>query len=74
MKYIPDNALDAITYQCGPVKVMEDVASIALGNDYTAALKTDGSLWTWGDNQYGQLGNGSVSYTHLDVYKRQAKG
>jgi alpha-tubulin suppressor-like RCC1 family protein len=30
--------------------------SIAGGVDHTIALKTDGTLWTWGDNAYGQLG------------------
>ena len=30
--------------------------SVSVGNDYTAAIKTDGSLWTWGGNGYGQLG------------------
>ncbi len=30
--------------------------SIACGYAYTVALKTDGTLWTWGDNFYGQLG------------------
>jgi len=28
---------------------------------YTAAVKTDGTLWTWGSDGYGQLGNGSTS-------------
>ena len=30
--------------------------SIAGGNAHTVALKTDGTLWTWGRNSYGQLG------------------
>jgi len=32
--------------------------AVACGHDYTLALKSDGSLWSWGDNTYGQLGNG----------------
>ena len=28
------------------------------GDMHTAALRTDGSLWTWGNNVFGQLGNG----------------
>lgn len=30
---------------------------------HTMAIRTDGSLWTWGYNQYGQLGNGSTTGT-----------
>ena len=41
-----------------PVKVMDNVASVRAGSYYTAAIKTDGSLWMWGDNQYGHIGNG----------------
>ena len=32
--------------------------SIAVGDDYSAARKSDGTLWAWGRNQFGQLGHG----------------
>jgi len=31
--------------------------SVAGGYSHTAAIKTDGSLWSWGKNDFGQLGN-----------------
>jgi alpha-tubulin suppressor-like RCC1 family protein len=31
------------------------------GYDHTAAIKTDGTLWTWGRNNNGQLGNNTVT-------------
>ena len=36
-----------------------DWVSITAGRFHTLGLKTDGSLWTWGDNGSGQLGDGS---------------
>ena len=33
-----------------------DWKQVACGSFYTAAVKTDGTLWTWGGNSSGQLG------------------
>ena len=33
--------------------------SAAAGNNHTVAVRTDGSLWAWGSNQFGQLGQGT---------------
>lgn len=32
-------------------------ATVSSGGRHTAAIKNDGSLWVWGDSDYGQLGN-----------------
>ena len=42
-----------------PVKVMENVKEISLGNAHSGAIKEDGSLWMWGANNKGQLGDGT---------------
>jgi len=35
------------------------LVTIAPGHDHSLAIKADGSLWAWGGNEYGQLGDGT---------------
>ena len=41
--------------------VSSRVTAIAAGADYSLFLKSDGSLWDMGNNQYGQLGDGTTN-------------
>lgn len=34
---------------------------VACGYTHSVALQADGSLWTWGSNQFGELGNGTTN-------------
>jgi len=36
------------------------VTGVATGTSHACALKTDGSVWCWGENEKGQLGDGTV--------------
>ncbi|MGC4094749.1 MAG: hypothetical protein QM756_43890 [Polyangiaceae bacterium] len=40
---------------------LTNVKSISAGNDSTCALKTDGTVWCWGANSEGQLGDNSTT-------------
>jgi alpha-tubulin suppressor-like RCC1 family protein len=56
---------DTTTTSRGTVAVVSGlsngVMAIAAGGYHTCALKTNGSVWCWGYNAYGQLGNGNTT-------------
>jgi len=35
-----------------------DAIQVAAGEGFTVAVRTDGTVWSWGNTQYGRLGNG----------------
>ena len=61
------NAVDSLSPQTTPITTFSggnNWKQVSAGNNLTAAVKTDGTLWTWGSSQFaagfnvGQLGNG----------------
>jgi len=51
------------TLQFAPVEAigMSNVTAIAAGSLHTIALKKDGTVWAWGYNSFGQLGDGTLT-------------
>lgn len=43
------------------------VTDLVAGNEYTVALKNDGTVWAWGKNSNGQLGNNSATDNYNPV-------
>ena len=46
-----------------PVKVpgLTDVVAVAAGGWHSLALKSNGTVWAWGNNEFGSLGDGTLA-------------
>jgi len=44
-----------------PVKIMDNVVAVSAGDNHTMAIRSDSSLWAWGSNAFGQLGDGTTT-------------
>jgi alpha-tubulin suppressor-like RCC1 family protein len=42
-----------------PTGYLTDITAIGAGDYHSIAAKNDGTVWTWGDNGYGQIGDGT---------------
>ncbi|MCL2089258.1 MAG: Ig-like domain-containing protein [Oscillospiraceae bacterium] len=43
------------------VPLFENIIAVSAGQDYSLALKNDGTVWSWGANNFGQLGQSSTT-------------
>lgn len=55
------------TLWVGTDKIMDNVVQAVSGYEHILAVKSDGSLWTWGRNTYGQLGDGTTTERNSPV-------
>jgi alpha-tubulin suppressor-like RCC1 family protein len=46
---------------------LNNVKAVTSSYNHSGAIKTDGSLYTWGKNDYGNLGNGSITNNHIGI-------
>jgi alpha-tubulin suppressor-like RCC1 family protein len=56
---------NTITHKSSPVQTVAGGTNwkqVACGSIHTAAIKTDGTLWLWGFNTYGQLGDNTITH------------
>jgi alpha-tubulin suppressor-like RCC1 family protein len=47
---------------------------IATGDNFSLALKNDGTVWTWGQNSHGQLGDGTTIDRNTPVRVQNLSG
>jgi RHS repeat-associated protein len=54
-----------VTYPVKAIKVggapLTGIRQVSAGPSHTLALDADGHVWAWGDNSYGQLGDGGTT-------------
>jgi alpha-tubulin suppressor-like RCC1 family protein len=58
------------TNRSSPVQILgggNTWSKVSINARQSAAIKTDGTLWLWGDNSYGQLGTNNITHRSSPV-------
>ena len=55
-----DTPLSSTAYCTNPILIGTGYKAVAAGAYHTLGIKTDGTLWAWGRNNNGQLGDGTL--------------
>lgn len=56
------NTYDYKYYEATQAKGLTGIVQVSAGGLHSVALKDDGTVWTWGGNFYGEIGNGTDQY------------
>ncbi|KAJ8973609.1 hypothetical protein NQ317_010046 [Molorchus minor] len=70
-----DNFNDNNYLSISKVPDLEDVISVASGQHHTVVLRENGTVLSWGENKFGQLGvdpNVANSFVPLEVFSNEA--
>lgn len=59
--FIQDSSIAALGFSNNQLK------QVSVGLNHGAFITSDGSLWTWGDNSKGQLGNGTTIRSDVPI-------
>ena len=57
----------------GGTGFLSGITAISGGNSYSSALKSDTTVWTWGNNFYGSLGSGTTTTTGCNCLNTPAQ-
>ncbi|MCL2787625.1 MAG: Ig-like domain-containing protein [Micrococcales bacterium] len=68
------NSSRPVRVQAAPGETVPPFTAIAAGADTGYALDVDGNVWAWGDNLWGQLGNGANMDSTRPVQVQAAAG
>ena len=68
--HVPVQVLDPTD----PTGFLTGIVSISAGYLHSLALKSDGTVWAWGYNQYGQLGNNTNTDSWVPVQVKDPTG
>lgn len=60
-----NGAFNSATWTVTQVGTANDWLTVSAGNRFSLAIKTTGTLWSWGLNSVGQLGQGNVINLNL---------
>lgn len=66
-----DNALGAVGYNTPPysfnkpvkIDTLKQIIKVSAGSGFSLALEQSGKIWAFGQNYWGQLGNGLIQHT-----------